>query len=313
MNLRTRFQLADHNMTDDTGDGLHCPTLADNQSSIQPSANRRHNMRYLPTALILVAASIAWLTFDDPVHADEPVQIKVLCYNIHHAEGVDSKLDLQRIAKVIQSVAPDIVALQEVDRNATRSQSVDQPAELARLCKMEVVFGANIPLQGGHYGNAILSRHPIMEQRNHLLPNLENGEQRGVLVAEIQMPSIPQTLVMFATHLDHRRADHERVASAQMINELATKYKNQPAILAGDMNDVIDSATLNTLEKRWTRTNPKPLPTIPVTDPTRQIDFVLVSAQDRWKVVDVTVLSEAVASDHRPILATLELSPATNP
>ena len=82
----------------------------------------------------------------------------MLSYNIHHAEGVDNKLDLERIANVILSVKPDIIALQEVDQKATRSGSVDQPAELARLTKMNVAFGANIPLQGGHY-EAVASDH----------------------------------------------------------------------------------------------------------------------------------------------------------
>ncbi|MDB4477222.1 hypothetical protein N9018_03350, partial [Rhodopirellula sp.] len=59
--------------------------------------------------------------------------LRVLSYNIHHAAGTDGKLDLQRIANVIQSVDPDVISLQEVDRLARRSGSVDQPSELARL------------------------------------------------------------------------------------------------------------------------------------------------------------------------------------
>src|SRR5690606_4366306 len=105
--------------------------------------------------------------------AAEPLRLRVLSYNIHHAEGVDGKLDLERIAEVIRAAKPDLVALQEVDRNARRTGSVDQPAELARLTEMQVVFGSNIELQGGHYGNAVLSRFPIASERNHLLPNVD--------------------------------------------------------------------------------------------------------------------------------------------
>ncbi|MEX2025646.1 MAG: endonuclease/exonuclease/phosphatase family protein, partial [Pirellulaceae bacterium] len=61
------------------------------------------------------------------------LQLRVLTYNIHHGEGIDGKLDLPRIARVIESVDPDLVALQEVDRRVERTGSVDQPAELARL------------------------------------------------------------------------------------------------------------------------------------------------------------------------------------
>ena len=47
---------------------------------------------------------------------DETI-LRVLSYNIHHAAGTDGKLDLTRIANVINSVKPDVVSLQEVDQN----------------------------------------------------------------------------------------------------------------------------------------------------------------------------------------------------
>ena len=73
--------------------------------------------------------------------AKDPVRLRVLTYNIHHAEGIDRKLDVERIASVITSVNPDIVALQEVDQKVARTKGVDQPAELARLTEMNVAFG----------------------------------------------------------------------------------------------------------------------------------------------------------------------------
>lgn len=241
--------------------------------------------------------------------AAEPIRLRVLSYNIHHAEGTDRKLDLERIAGVIRSVSPDLVALQEVDRAVKRSGSIDQPAELARLTEMQVAFGQNIELQGGGYGNAILSRHPISRHQNHPLPNFEHGEQRGLIEAEITVPGMNAPLLFFATHLDHRSDDRERLASAAAINELIGNRPDQPAILAGDLNDGPDSATLHRFQLRWTRANDRPQPTIPVIKPTRQIDFVLVRPQARWKTIEVRVLDEPVASDHLPIFAVLELLP----
>jgi endonuclease/exonuclease/phosphatase family metal-dependent hydrolase len=212
----------------------------------------------------------------------------------------------------MEDVKPDIVALQEVDQGVSRSKREDQPAELARLTDMKVVFGDNISVGGGKYGNAILSRFPIVEHRNHRLPNVDNGEQRGVLQATIRIPDCPQPLILLATHLDHRPNDRERFESAQAINALAARLGNQLALLAGDLNDTIDSRTLNEFEKHWTRTNDKPLPTVPVGKPDRQIDFVLFRPADRWKVVEMTVLPEAIASDHRAVLAIIELLHITN-
>ncbi|QEG02286.1 Endonuclease/Exonuclease/phosphatase family protein [Stieleria maiorica] len=265
--------------------------------------------------LLLIAVCAVGLVATDATAAD-PVRLRVLSYNIHHGEGVDGKLDVERIARVISSVNPDIVALQEVDQNVSRSGSVDQPRELARLTKMDVVFGANIDLQGGHYGNAVLSRFPILRHQNRLLPNIDDGEQRGVIEAEIQVPSATTPIVVWATHFDHRRDDRERFASAAAIEQwIADRGKTsdeQPMLLMGDLNDVAGSRTLTRLETHWTRVNDVALPTIPVANPTRQIDFILYRPQSRWQVIETRVLDESVASDHRALLSVVELSAETD-
>jgi endonuclease/exonuclease/phosphatase family metal-dependent hydrolase len=233
-------------------------------------------------------------------------QLRVLSYNIHHGEGIDRKLDLPRIAQVILSAAPDLVSLQEVDRRVMRTESVDQPTELGRLTGMQVVFGGNITLQGGDYGNAILSRFPVIQHKNHLLPCLDNGEQRGVLVADIQPPGWDHRLQFLATHLDHRRPNAERLASAATIAELIAGAPNQPALLAGDLNDTPESAVLQSLRKQWTPASAIVLPTIPVDRPDRQIDYIVFKPAGRWRLVEARVLEESQASDHRPIFAVLE-------
>jgi len=128
----------------------------------------------------LVFSTTALMQGSEAGSGDAP-RLRVLSYNIHHGEGVDHKLDLQRIAGVIKSVNPDLVALQEVDKGTQRANRVDQPVELARLTGMKVVFGGNIRYEGGDYGNAVLSRLPIKRHKNHLLPLFDDGElpQRG--------------------------------------------------------------------------------------------------------------------------------------
>ncbi len=240
-------------------------------------------------------------------HATDQV-VRVLTYNIHHAEGVDGKLDLGRIAAVIRSASPDIAALQEVDNRATRSGSVNQAAELARLTGMQVVFGGNIPLQGGQYGNAILSKLPILSFRNELLPSLDGGEQRGLIVAQLRFGR--RALPVLATHLDHRPDDRERLLSADRINLLMSNLKSAPTILAGDLNARRTSEVLKTLSAIWSITGETEQPTIPVTVPERQIDFIMSSPADHWHTLESRVLDESVASDHRPLLAVLRLNDA---
>ena len=62
-----------------------------------------------------------------------PLTLRVLTYNIHHGEGADGRVDLARLAGVVTSVHPDLVALQEVDEGTERASGVDELAELARL------------------------------------------------------------------------------------------------------------------------------------------------------------------------------------
>ena len=237
---------------------------------------------------------------------DQNLRLRILSYNIHHAEGVDGKLDVPRIAQVILSVKPDLVALQEVDKNTTRTGKVNQDIELANLTKMNSVFGSNITFQGGQYGNAILSKFPIIKNKNFLLPNVDSGEQRGLLRSQIQI-SNKENVLFFSTHLDHRRSDTERLASAEAINQIISLNNKSPAILAGDFNDVPESPTLKELGKLWLRTNKKILKTIPASKPSRQIDYIFVQPKERWKIIESQVLDEDIASDHRAIFSIIEL------
>ncbi len=263
------------------------------------------------TAVAAFAAAVVVAGAQAPA---PPLRVRVLSYNIHHAEGVDKVLDVERIARVIRSADPDLVALQEVDRNATRTGSVDQPAELAKRTGLAGAFGPNIPLPGGDYGNAVLSRWPILRSENHRLPNVDAGEQRGVLEVHVMPPGRAEPLVLWATHFDHRQNDAERRQSAQAIAERIARAPGQPALLVGDLNDVPASATLTALASDWTRANAEILPTIPAGRPARQIDYVLFRPAARWRTVETRVLDEAIASDHRPFLAVLDLvAPSTPP
>src|SRR5207344_988211 len=80
-------------------------------------------------------------------HPPRPQSVRVMTYNIHVGVGMDKKLDLPRIAGVINAQHPDLVGLQEVDRGVTRTQQIDEIAELARLTKMDYAFAFNLKYQ----------------------------------------------------------------------------------------------------------------------------------------------------------------------
>lgn len=268
-----------------------------------------------PIRLMLVLITACMLGHPRQSRGQAPLEssqqvIRVLTYNIHHGQGIDGKLDLPRIADVIQSTQPDIVTLQEVDQNVARSDTVDQPAALAKLTGMTVAFGPNLKILGGQYGNAILSKFPILSDCNLALPSRDNGEQRGVLMAQVRWGRTP--LLILATHLDHRRDDRQRMESAQTINQWILDMPSNPAILAGDINATRDSPVLEKLTKKWAIAGETEQPTIPVASPNRQIDFVLTYPRTAWNVVQTQVIDAPVASDHRPLLAVLQLSESDN-
>lgn len=233
----------------------------------------------------------------------ERKSLRVLSYNIHHGEGTDGKLDLPRIAKIIAAEKPDLVAVQEVDRKAKRSGGVDQTAELARLTGLHGTFFKAIDIEGGDYGQAILSRFPLGETTTHKLPQIAKEEQR--IAGEVRLAVDGREFAFVTTHFNHLN-DANRRDQATKINELFASAKH-PVILAGDLNANPTSGPLTILAPNWKSSKlDAELPTIPSAKPARQIDYVLYRPATRFRVADVKVIDEPVASDHRPIFAVLE-------
>jgi endonuclease/exonuclease/phosphatase family metal-dependent hydrolase len=268
-------------------------------------------MRMLAAVLIVLFACYS-------SRAELPHEIRVVTYNIHHGEGTDRKFDLKRIANLLLAVEPHVVALQEVDQGTKRASGVDQPAELAKLTGMQVVFGRNIDFDGGGYGTAVLTKLPVRSHKKVKLksfyePTATNPEQRGVQVLELGEKDGPG-LLFLNTHLDYRPPDEERMASAKAINELIAKYGDQPAIIAGDLNATPESAPIEEFRKQWQvagvqaevkPSSATPILTFPAEKPDKWIDYVMVRPAEKWEIVEVRVLDEGVASDHRPLMAVL--------
>ena len=154
----------------------------------------------------------------------------------------------------------------------------------------------------------VLARVPVNGFMNHSLPG---REPRGVIEAFVSPPPGSQhsSFRFLATHLD--LAEAERVAAVTRIGEIAAaEAQTMPMILAGDLNAVVGSVPIKRLLADWTLAQgSEPMLTSPAESPRRQIDFILVRPASRWRVIESRVLGEAVASDHRPIFAVLELLP----
>jgi endonuclease/exonuclease/phosphatase family metal-dependent hydrolase len=236
--------------------------------------------------------------------------LRVMSYNIHHGEGMDKKVDLERIAGLIKSERADIVALQEVDKGTERTQKRDFPAELAKLTGMSCIFSNNHAFGGGEYGNAILSRFPILEWTNLHYKMDRKDEQRGALQAVLDLNG--RQVVFINTHIDFRKDDSERIKNAAEIKALVEKrYSGKPVILCGDFNDVPESRThaafAEVFDDTWLLAGKGDGFTIPSTKPNKRIDFIWISKGAPFKPVSIWV-PDTTASDHRPVVAELRIT-----
>lgn len=256
-------------------------------------------MTRLLFALLTCAAAVG----ADPPDRSKRSTVRVLCYNIHHGEGTDGKVDLPRVARVIKAADPDLVALQEVDDKTKRTGGVDQTAELTRLTGLHGKFGKAIDYEGGGYGQAILSRFPIGESTVHTLPGMPKREQR--IAFEVKLKVNGRDLSCVTTHLHHIEASL-REQQAAKLNELFGAA-DRPIILAGDLNATPESKPVALVKDKWTIASADPrLLTYPSDKPVKQIDYVLFRPANRFQVVEAKVVEERVASDHRPVLVVLE-------
>lgn len=256
--------------------------------------------------ILTIMLSTFFLLSTQVTMAANEAEVGILTYNIHHGEGTDGVLDLARIAKVIRSTSPDIVALQEVDQDTNRTGKIDQAKELARLTNMNYVFGSSMVHDGGKYGNAILTKFDITDFKVVPLP----GEPRSALVAKIAIPNIQSNsfneITFISTHLDTELK--HRLDSLPILDDLYKTIKGNDAIISGDLNAVKGSRTINHFNNNWENATRNDLFTAPAISPSKQIDFIFYKPLNKWQVLESKVLNEPVASDHLPLYVKIKLN-----
>ncbi|HMN95026.1 MAG TPA: endonuclease/exonuclease/phosphatase family protein [Phycisphaerales bacterium] len=252
-----------------------------------------------------------------PPRLAQPLELRVLSWNIRHGRGLDDRVDLERIATVVAAANADVVLLQEVDRSTRRSGGVDQAAWLGERLGMHSKFGAFMPFDGGEYGLAILSRWPLTQVENLLLPPGRH-EPRTSLAASIRAPIAGAPSIRFYNvHLDWLDEDSNRYAQArslldQISGDVARRDHGASAVLGGDFNDVAGSRTIDLVAGRYAQAGGAAEgsgarvssgATFPSDAPSKEIDFVFVEPGGRLRAGPAEAIDARGASDHRPVLA----------
>lgn len=238
-----------------------------------------------------------------------------MTFNIHQGRGVDRQLNLQRISNIIKTTDADIIGLNEVDKFfSERSDFMDQALYLANELNMEYVYGPAVTIETPgtenhrHFGNALLTRFPIVKFHNYpfdFLPKVM--EDRALLEAKVKVGQ--QEVTAFVTHLSLAPFLHKK-QSAFILNEI--DKQDGPAFVMGDWNMSPFSRTWRKVTQRlrdvWTENSPGNQRgyTFPSTRPFRRLDYIFIT--NGIKAIDSKVITlDKTASDHLPLMATLKL------
>ena len=226
---------------------------------------------------------------------ESPV-LRILTYNIHHAEGLDGKVDYDRIAGIIRQTKADLVALQEVDVQTQRTDQLDQAAAIASRLGLHHVFGKAIHFQGGEYGLAVLSRWPIKRHKVHALPYRIHQEPRIALETHVDPDNGLPEICLIDTHLCHL-SESTRSEQVQRLQQIIPQNGPAQVLLAGDFNARPGSAPMEWLWKNGWKD---------LLGDHQGIDYLLAPDSSHWKVRSARIVNAPVASDHMPVLVELE-------
>jgi endonuclease/exonuclease/phosphatase family metal-dependent hydrolase len=238
-----------------------------------------------------------------PKSASNPALISVVSYNIHQCVGTDRRRDPGRIAAVLNELQPDVVGLQEVHSESSKSEESHQMSYLEQATGLTGVAGPAIFKTNIEYGNVLLSRHPVADVRRLDL-SVAGREARGAIDADIDTGH--GTVRVIVSHLG--LGIRERRYQTRLLLASIAKETTSPVIVLLDFNEWLPwGYPIRRFNQEFgrapdLRTFPSPLPLL-------SLDRIWVKPQRSIVSVHryITPLTR-VASDHLPLHATVDMS-----
>lgn len=219
--------------------------------------------------------------------------LKMMSYSVNNCFGLDSLLDYQRVADIIISESPDIVAIQDVSLKADDNFPTDGLAELAGRTSMTASYG-NLEFAGTGIG--ILSKEKPLATRYIKLPGTKT--EFGMLIADYKKFAFASVFMSNVTT--------EQAASIAIIKEEAAKA-GKPFFIGGNLNARVGSQAISSLAKDFTILTDISAKTYPADHPLFIVDYVMMYNRNmKSQTLDVGyALNEPIASNHRPVVAKL--------
>ena len=254
-------------------------------------------------ALLLILPLVGIATWRPPeATPGNNFPVRIMTYNLHNGFNTDGRLDMEALARVIEDSQPDIVALQEVSRGWLISGRLDMLSWLSQRLEMPYVWG---PTADPFWGNAMLSRYPIIEGTNYELPPADLPLERGFTRVLIDLGG-PGNLQVIVTHFHHTEDGSDiRQLQSQAIFDFW--YGAANTVILGDLNAQPDDPEIQILQQAGLIDAmagiDSPPDTFPSYNPSVRIDYIWVSSD--LQVSEVQVPSSS-ASDHLPVVATID-------
>jgi endonuclease/exonuclease/phosphatase family metal-dependent hydrolase len=246
------------------------------------------------------------------------MEFRVLSYNIHRAIGVDRLFRPERVISIIKYYEPDVVLLQEVDDGVPRSRELNLARELATALEMDhFALGKNVELRKGMYGNATLSRFPIVRERNIDL-SIGPRKRRGCQHTTLQIDDAAlgsRTLEVFNLHLGLSAREREQQAGLLVRSrEFPDLADGPPCIVGGDFNDwrsrlrpIFTEVFCFSCATEGSRGASIPMKTYPSFSPRGALDRFYYRDLELVRARRCRLALSKVASDHLPIVADFRL------
>jgi endonuclease/exonuclease/phosphatase family metal-dependent hydrolase len=172
----------------------------------------------------------SWRNLDQALGPD---CLRVASYNIHGCRGTDGRVDAARVARVILEIGCDTVGLQEVDNQAGERHDAMQFDFLGRATQMEALAGHTLVRREGHFGNALLTRRPVLAVRRHVL-SFGSREPRGALDVDLDVAG--RAVRVIVTHLGLLPSER-RFQVKRLLRLLHDTPPEQTVLVLGDINE----------------------------------------------------------------------------
>ncbi len=227
--------------------------------------------------------------------------LRAATYNIHSSVGTDGRRDPDRIARVIRSIDPDLIGLQEVDFGYWRRCGREELERLESATGLRLILGPTLARKETHYGNGLLTRLPVLSSCRHDL-SVPGFEPRGAL--EVRLKSGALRLRAVVTHFGLKKAERARQIAGLL--RLLKDDSADPTLLFGDFNEwSVFGPTCRRLNRAMGRAVSRA--TFPSRFPFFRLDRIWCRPSSALgKVWAVRTGLSRKASDHLPLAAELD-------